>query len=135
MHNSFLHAPVILGMEGISIYLPEEEETLETQLPEPDKEVFDELKDQYNFTSDAAAARHFLILGMKSAVDNDPRHTTASQTDEELSSPTIRDLVPEGADNAVDMTEEFWAKILRDKMLEIVTEDPKIKRDGYDIYR
>lgn len=122
-------------MEEVGIYLPEEEETITTRLPEPDKETFDELKSKYNFTSASAAARYFLRLGMMSTVDNDPRHMAASQTDEEFSPATIREQVPEGADNAVDMTDEFWEEILRDEMLEIVTEDPEIKRDGYDIYR
>jgi hypothetical protein len=122
-------------MERIQITLPEQEEIIKTGFPDPDKKVFDELKDQYNFASDAAAARFFLNLGMRSTVDNDPRHMAASQTDEEFSPTTIREKVPEGADNAVDMTGEFWEEILREEMLGIVTEDPEIKRDGYDIYR
>jgi hypothetical protein len=122
-------------MEEIRIYLSEEEGQITAQVPEPDKETFNELKSQYNFASASAAARCFLKLGMMSAVDNDPRHMAASQTDEEFSPATIREQVPEGADNAVDMTDEFWEEILRDEMLEIVTKDPEIKRDGYDIYR
>ncbi len=135
MHNIYLHTPVILSMERIGIYFPEEEETLKTHLPEPDKETFDELKSQYNFTSASAAARYFLKLGMMSTVDNDPRHMAASQTDKEFSPATIREQVPEGADNAVDMTDEFWEEILRDEMLDIVSEDPEIKQDGFNIYR
>jgi hypothetical protein len=122
-------------MDKLAINLPEQEDRIDTQLPEPDREVFDELKGQYNFPSDAAAARFFLNVGMRSTVDNDPRHMAASQTDEEFSPTTIRELVPEGADNAVDMTDEFWEEILRDAMLNVVTEDPEIKQDGYDIYR
>lgn len=122
-------------MERIHIYLLEEEETLQTQLPEPDKETLDELKRQYNFASTSAAARYFLNLGMMSTIDNDPRHIAASQTDKEFSPATIREQVPEGADNAVDMTDEFWEEILRDEMLDIVSEDPEIKQDGFNIYR
>jgi hypothetical protein len=122
-------------MEKIQITLPEQEEKISTRFPEPDMEVFDELKHQGNFASDAEAARVFLNLGMRSIVDNDPRHMAASQTDEEFSPTTIREKVPEGPDNAVDMTGEFWEEILRGEMLKIVTEDPEIKRDGYDIYR
>jgi hypothetical protein len=122
-------------MERIHIYLPEEEETLQTQLPEPDKETLDELKRQYNFASTSAAVRYFLNLGMMSTIDNDPRHIAASQTDKEFSPATIREQVPEGADNAVDMTDEFWEEILRDEMLDIVSEDPEIKQDGFNIYR
>ena len=122
-------------MENLDITLPEQGERIKTRLPEPDREMFDELKDQYNFSSDAEAGRFFLQLGMRSTVDNDPRHTAAPQTDEDFSPVTIRELVPTGTDNAVDMTGEFWEEILRSEMPEIVTEDPEIKRDGYDIYR
>jgi hypothetical protein len=72
---------------------------------------------------------------MMSAVDNDPRHSTASQPSEEFSPVTIRQLIPEGTENAVEMTDEFWEQILRDEMLDIVSDDPEIKRDGFKIYR
>lgn len=119
----------------VKITLPEQGEEISVVVPEPDKDTFDELKKQYGFTYDSEAARCFLKLGMMSAVDNDPRHSTTSQTGEEFSSVTIRQLLPEGAENAVDMTDEFWEQILRDEMMDIVKDDPEIKRDGFEIYR
>jgi hypothetical protein len=97
--------------------------------------MFDELKEQYNFNSDAEAARSFLFMGMRSVVDNDPRHSTPSQAGDGFSPVTIRQLVPEGPENAVDMTDEFWTQILRDELVDIVGDDPEINRDGYEIYR
>lgn len=122
-------------MKDISIHLPEQGSEINTRLPEPDKELFHELKERYNFTFDAEAARCFLKLGMMSVVDNDPRHATKSETTEDFSPATLRQLVPEGADNAVDMTDEFWEQILRDKIMDIVADDPAIHRDGFKIYK
>lgn len=122
-------------MARIEITLPKQGESFQLKLPEPDKSVFDDLKEQYGFTSDAEAGRCFLKLGMMSVVDNDPRHSTTSQSGEEFSPVTIRQLLPEGAENAVDMTDEFWEQLLRDKMMDIVENDPEIKRDGFEIYR
>jgi hypothetical protein len=119
----------------LTITLPQQGERLKTELKEPDKDMFDELKEQYGFTHTSQAARCFLKLGMMSAVDNDPRHSTASQPSEEFSPVTIRQLIPEGTENAVEMTDEFWEQILRDEMLDIVSDDPEIKRDGFKIYR
>jgi hypothetical protein len=118
----------------IQITLPEQGEKIKVNVPEPDKDTFDELKEQYGFASDSEAARCFLKLGMMSAVDNDPRHSTTSQSGEEFLPVTIRELIPEGVENAVEI-DEFCEQILRDKMMDIAIDDPEIKRDGLKLYR
>lgn len=118
----------------MNITLPEQGEQIIVALPEPDKDTFDELKEQYGFAFDSEAARCFLKLGMMSAVDNDPRHSTTSQPGEEVSPVTLRELIPEGAENAVEI-DEFWQQILRDEMMDIAIDDPEIKRDGLKFYR
>lgn len=123
-------------MEGITITLPKQNDRIYTYLPEPDKEMFNELKEQYGFAKDAQAARTFLKLGMMSIVDNDPRHSMSSEADDKGVDPvTIRELIPEGEENAVDITDEFWADLLRERMLDIVEDDPEIHRNGYEVYR
>lgn len=118
----------------MDITLPEQGEKIMVNIPEPDKDTFDQLKEQYGFTHDSAAARCFLKLGMMSAVDNDPRHSTTSQSSEEFSPVTIRQQIPEGAENAVEI-DEFWERVLRDKMMDIAIDDPEIKRDGLKFYK
>ena len=118
----------------VKITLPEQGEEISVVVPEPDKDTFDELKKQYGFTYDSEAARCFLKLGMMSAVDNDPRHSTTSQSSEDFSPVTIRQLIPEGAENAVEI-DEFWEQILRDEMMDIAIDDPEIKRDGLKFYK
>jgi len=122
-------------MEPVSITLPQQGGRFQLGIPEPEKDLFDKLKEQYGFGSDAEAGRCFLKLGMMSVVDNDPRHSTTLQSSEDFTPITIRELLPEGAENAVDMTDEFWEEILRDEMMDIVEDDPEIKRDGFGIYR
>lgn len=118
----------------MDITLPEQGEGIRVSVPEPDKNTFNELKKQYGFTHDSAAARCFLKLGMMSAVDNDPRHSTTSQSSEEFSPVTIRQLIPEGAENAIEI-DEFWNQVLRDKMMDIAIDDPEINRDGLRFYK
>ena len=123
-------------MERIAITLLKQNDRIYTELPEPDKEVFNKLKEQYGFAKDAQAARTFLKLGMMSIVDNDPRHSMPSEADDKGADPvTIRELIPEGEENAVDITDEFWAELLRERMLDIVEDDPEIHRKGFEVYR
>lgn len=122
-------------MERVTVTLPQQGEEAYLRLGEPDMDTFEELKEQYGFSSKSEAGRCFLKLGMMSAVDNDPRHSTTSEVGEEFSPVTIRQLIPEGDENAVDMTDEFWQEVLRDEMVDIVEDDPEIKRDGFKIYR
>jgi hypothetical protein len=121
-------------VHGLDIILPEQGEQIRVNVPEPDKNTFDELKEQYGFSSDSSAARCFLKLGMMSAVDNDPRHSTTLQSGKGFSPVKIRQLIPEGAENAVEI-DEFWEQILRDEMMDIAIDDPKIKRDGLKLYK
>jgi len=122
-------------MSNLQITLPEQDDYIYTKLPEPDREMFEELKEQYGFGTYSEAARSFLKLGMMSVIDNDPRHSLTSETDSELPPVTIRELIPKGADNSVDITDEFWDQILRDEMLDIIEKDPEIHRDGFEVYR
>lgn len=126
-------------MKQISVSLPGQEadshRPLKISSSNLNIERFERLKEEYNFTSKSEAARYFLNLGMMSMVETDPRHTGSGGTDEPFNPVTIRELIPEGKDNSVDISGEFWDEILRDEMLDIVEEDPEIKRDGYEAYR
>lgn len=99
------------------------------------KEELDEKAQEYGFHSRAAFLRHMVRLGMNTLVEQDPVKNDQSSKTPDEKPVTIRELVPEGEENAVDMTDEFWEEILRDRMLDIVEEDPEIKRDGYSVYK
>jgi hypothetical protein len=96
---------------------------------------FHQLKDHYNFSSNASAARYFLNIGMLSVEKNDPRNNNSEQADNQSdSAPTIREFVPEGRDNAVDLKDDL-PEVIRENMLDIVESDPKINRDGFEVWR
>ena len=98
------------------------------------REVLDEYAEKYGFPSRSAFMRAMIELGISTLEYSDPRERDSDSTSEEQGV-TVRELVPEGEENAVDMTNEFWEEILRDKMLDIVEQDPEINRNGYQIYK
>jgi hypothetical protein len=111
-------------------------------LSEMDYEKLEELKEQYGLKNKSAAVRYFTNLGMRSAVENDPRHSTTEDTEsqqeepqESYRPPTVRELIPEGEENSLDMSDELWDEKLRDEIMDVVSEDPQINRDGFEVYR
>lgn len=95
----------------------------------------DDLAEEYGFPSRSAFLRCMIRMGMNSLVENDPVEANQRSKTQDDTAVTIRDLIPEGEENAVDMTDEFWDEILRDQMLDIVEQDPNIERSGYKIHR
>lgn len=98
------------------------------------KEELDSLAEEYGFPTRSAFLRCMVRMGMNSLVENEPVEANREYKTQR-NSVTIRELVPKGEENAVDMTGEFWDEILRDQMLDIVEQDPEIKRNGYEIHR
>lgn len=99
------------------------------------KEEIDKKAEKNGFPSRSAYLRTMFRLGENTLIEQDPTKKSSTAETQDDNSVTIRELVPEGQENAVDMTDEFWEEILRDEMLNIVEQDPEIKRDGYDIYK
>ena len=102
------------------------------------REEFNERMDCYGFTTKAEAARYFINIGMKSIVENDPRNTKnnrSSQDQKSSHSPeTIRDFIPEGEDNAVDIRDELL-DVIEDEILNICRRDPEINIDNWKVYK
>jgi len=123
-------------MTFLTIVINGDSSRIGVQMTNVDMEKFELLKEEYGFNSKAEAARHFLNIGMMSTIENDPRHRSSTSDKNGVDdSPTIRELIPEGEENAVDITNDFWEEILRNEMLDIVESDPKIKRDGFEVYK
>ena len=94
---------------------------------------FEQLKEEYGFKSNAGAIRYFLNIGMRSIVDTDPRNNTKT-ADGQSTAPKIRDYVPEGRENAVDLKDEL-PEIIAAEMLDIVEADDQIKRDKFEVWK
>lgn len=108
--------------------------TLVTTITEKQRERYEEFVKEHEFSSRAEGLRYLLNLGLRSAIQNDP---TASDQDEaakiEESAATIRDFIPEGEENKIDMKDEL-PEIIKNEILDVVEEDPKINRDSFEVY-
>ncbi len=91
----------------------------------------DDAAQKYDFASRSEAARYFMNLGMRSFVANDPRNQSRSESDNAV---TIRELIPEGKENAISIRDEL-SELIDDNILDIVDNDPEINRDGWEVYR
>lgn len=114
------------------------DEQLRTSLSDVDAEEFEQRVEQYGFNSKSEAARFFINIGMKSIVQNDPRDPQSTndsiESEEEYDHRTIREFVPEGEENSVDVRDELLDKI-DGELLNICMEDPEITVDNFQVYR
>ena len=96
-------------------------------------ERFEELKEEYGFGTDSAALRYFINIGMRATVETDPRNSR-SKAESQNPVPKIRDYIPEGKENAVDLKDDL-PDIIAENMLDIAEADDKIKRDGFEVWK
>lgn len=98
------------------------------------KEELEEEAEKHG-VSTSALVRKYIIAGMRLSQLYDPRDREAEQKDS--SSKTrlghIRQRVPEGEENAISL--DKLGKRLQTDIIDIVEEDDKIKREGWNIYR
>jgi len=101
----------------------------------PEEELFHEMIEEYGFRSKSEAARAFLTLGMNVMLESDPRNHGSSYTDSDDYEPTtIRELIPQGSENAVDARNELM-DIIDGRLPEVIQNDPEITQDGWEVHR
>lgn len=103
---------------------------LQTTLNTAEYRDFQRLADDH-FKNKAQAARKLITIGMHAFVEHDPRNQHQDSPDNVV---TIRDYIPEGKENAVDVREELIKEIEND-LLNIVNNDPEVKLEGWKVYR
>jgi len=108
-------------------------ENLNIRTPKLEKERIDNLVDEYGFQSRASFCRHMIYLGINTLVENDPSNKDYSESTNN-EAVTIREITPKGEENAVEI-DDFWEEIMKNKFLDIVENDPEIKREGFSVYR
>jgi len=110
-----------------------EEKTVPVRLytDEIHKEELDSYAEDLGTASRAQALRLLVEIGRRSIVQNDPRNQPGSG---EGSATTIRELVPKGEENSVDLRSELM-EIIDKQILEIIEDDPEINREGWEVYR
>jgi hypothetical protein len=111
--------------------------TLSLDAPEITVERVDKFADEYNFSTRSAALRHLISTGLQAAVMDDPRTPSPTDTeseDETSESVKLKDFVPVGRANAVDVRDDLIEEI-DESLLEAVQKDPDIEMDGWEVYR
>lgn len=79
--------------------------------------------------SRAAAIRHWIEIGRRSTIINDPRNDPERKS----GSNPVKELIPEGEENSVDLRDEL-PQLIEDALIDIVDEDDDIQRDGFEVY-
>lgn len=102
-------------------------------------DTVNEFVEESPYTSRSAALRSLVFLGMYTFVHGDPRtlkpeDENPTDDSEEHSPTTIRELIPEGEENAASIKTEIPEQI-EEQLIDIVEEDPEIKRKGWEVYR
>jgi len=106
-------------------------------LPKVTVEELDEVVEEYNFSHRSEAMRHLLRMGLHAVVTNDPRTSTPTNSKPENEGPDsveLKDFVPAGKENAVDVRDELL-EVIDERLLEAVQEDPDIEMEGWEVYR
>lgn len=108
------------------------ENQITLQTTELHREELEKMTDEIGHPSSRSAVLRSLIeLGRHSMAVNDPRNVQQSSDDR---APTIREFVPVGKENAVDIKDEL-PQIIENNLLEVVEDDSKIIRDGWEVYK
>lgn len=119
------------GSEGV-------DQPLTFSISDVDMKEFEEKMEQYGFAKKSRAARYFLNIGMKSIAQNDPRNTRSNneptKSGDSYRPVTIREFIPEGKENSLDIRDELLSEIEGD-LLDICRNDPEITVDNFQVYR
>jgi len=77
----------------------------------------------------SAAIRHWIEIGRRSTIVNDPRNDPGQKSE----SNPIKELIPKGKEDSVDIRDEL-PQLIEDALIDIVDEDDEIHRDGFEVY-
>jgi Arc/MetJ-type ribon-helix-helix transcriptional regulator len=99
--------------------------------------TLEELQDaieKHGFDNQSEALRYFLTLGMNSFVETDPRNKKSRNGDEGYTPLTIREVLPDSKEDALDMREGEVLDEIDKRLAEEIAEDPKIAQEGWKVW-
>jgi len=107
-------------------------EHIQASMGEVNKEELNDAIEKAGFETNAAGYRYFLTLGMNAYFETDPRNV--KHTNDDYYTPmTIRDVLPNNKQEALDIREELLDKI-EEELLAEVQNDPAIELDGWSAW-
>jgi hypothetical protein len=98
------------------------------------RDELDDIYEEYGFPSRSAFLRCMVELGIQNLTKDYLQEEDDTQAVGESEAKTIREMVPEGEENAVDVRNEL-PEMIENELLDIVDQDPEIKRSGWEVYR
>lgn len=98
------------------------------------RDELDEVYEEYGFPSRSAFLRCMVELGIQNLTKDYLQDKKGTQDTGESEAKTIREMVPEGEENAVDVRSKL-PEMIENELLDIVDQDPEIKRTGWEVYR
>ena len=98
------------------------------------RDEMDEVYEEYGFPSRSAFLRCMVELGIQNLTKDYLQDESDTQDSGGIEAKTIREMVPEGEENAVDVRNEL-PEMIENELLDIVDQDPEIKRSGWEVYR
>lgn len=98
------------------------------------RDELDEIYKEYGFPSRSAFLRCMVELGIQDLTKEYFQDEDDAQESGDSEAKTIREMVPKGKENAVDVRNEL-PEMIENDLLDIVDQDPEIKRSGWEVYR
>jgi metal-responsive CopG/Arc/MetJ family transcriptional regulator len=98
------------------------------------RDEIDEIYEEYGFPSRSAFLRCMVELGLQNLTKDYYQNEDEVQDAEESEAKTIREMIPQGEENAVDVRNDL-PEMIENELLDIVDRDAKIKRSGWKVYR
>lgn len=113
-----------------------DELTAEVQptVSDPHLQELQDAADALGYTSRSAAYRAFLTIGMNAIFHMDPRSGDEGKSAEGHDPLTLRDVLPNSKENALNVREGELLDKLDDRLAEEIAEDPVIKQEGWKVW-
>ena len=111
-------------------------ELVSPALSEPTKEELEDFAEDANFGTLSEATRYCLKIGMMAYTETDPRNKNQndSSPQQQYQPLTIRDVLPEDEENAVNIQGDSILERIDDKLLEELQNDPAVKFEGWNVW-
>ncbi|WP_430506576.1 hypothetical protein [Haloparvum sp. PAK95] len=97
-------------------------------------EEIQEAIETHGFDNQSEGIRYFLTLGMRAFVETDPRNKKSRDEGGSYTPLTIRDLLPDSKEDALNMREGEVLDEIDERLAEEITEDPKIAQEGWEVW-
>jgi hypothetical protein len=101
---------------------------------DPHLQELEDAAEDLGFTNKSAAYRAFLTIGMNAIFHLDPRNDDGGKSGEGHEPLTLRDVLPDSKENALNMREGELLDKLDDRLATEIAEDPAIKQEGWKVW-